>query len=173
MNNKFILNTLRFIGLLLLQVLVIDNIRLGHYIHPYIYVLYILLLPFDIPKYQLLLAGFGIGLAVDLFCGTPGLNAAATVFMAFMRPTIIKITTIRKDIDENETPTINTMGISWFFVYSLLLLILHNLILFILESFSFKLLNITLIQIVLSVLSSELLILVIVFLFKKSKKITS
>ena len=34
-------------------------------------------------------SGFLMGFAVDLFNGTPGLNAAATVFVAFVRPTVI------------------------------------------------------------------------------------
>ena len=109
MNNRLILNTLRFIGLLLLQVLVIDNIRLGYYIHPCVYVLFIFLLPFNIQKWQLLLLGFFTGLTVDLFNGTPGLNAAATVFLAFVRPYVINNMTRRKDINMNDEPSLNNM----------------------------------------------------------------
>ena len=96
--NRLIINFLRFIGLLFLQVLVIDNIRLGYYIHPHIYVLFVLLLPFNIPNWQLLISGFLMGFAVDLFNGTPGLNAAATVCMAFIRPMVINGMMRRKDI---------------------------------------------------------------------------
>ena len=140
MDNRLILNTLRFIGLILLQVLVIDNIRLGFYVHPYVYVLFIFLLPFNIQKWQLLILGFFTGLTVDLFNGTPGLNAAATVFMSFIRPYVISSMTRRKDINANDEPSLNNMGISWFIVYTLILLISHNFILFLLEAFSIKLL---------------------------------
>ena len=170
MNNSLILNTLRFIGLLLLQVLVIDNIRLGYYIHPCIYVLFIFLLPFNIQKWQLLLLGFFSGLAVDLFNGTPGLNAAATVLLAFVRPYVINSMTRRKDINMNDEPSLNNMGFSWFFVYSLILLIIHNFALFMFEAFSFKLLGTILIQTLLSVFSSLMLIFIILLLFKKSNK---
>ena len=125
MNNRLIINILRFIGLLLLQVLVIDNIRLGYYVHPYIYVLFIFLLPFNIPQWQLLVLGFFSGFSVDLFNGTPGLNAAATVMMAFVRPFVINAMTRRKDINPNDEPSLNNMGISWFIVYSILLLLIH------------------------------------------------
>lgn len=170
MNNRLIINILRFVGLLFLQVLVIDHIRLSNYIHPCIYVLFILLLPLDIPKWQLLLAGFGMGMAVDLFTGTPGLNAAATVFMAFMRPSIIKVTTRRKELDDIMEPNISAMGFAWFLTYSLLLLILHNFVLFFLEAFSFHLLCVVLLQVVMSVLISELLILLFLTLFKPNNK---
>lgn len=170
MNNRLILNTLRFIGLILLQVLVIDNIRLGYYIHPYVYVLFIFLMPFNIQKWQLLLLGFFTGLTVDLFNGTPGLNAAATVFLAFIRPYVINGTTRRKDINMNDEPSLNNMGISWFIVYSILLLSVHNFTLFLLEAFSIKLLGTILIQTLLSVFSSLMLIFIILLLFKKSNR---
>jgi rod shape-determining protein MreD len=170
MDNRLILNTLRFIGLILLQVLVIDNIRLGFYVHPYVYVLFIFLLPFNIQKWQLLILGFFTGLTVDLFNGTPGLNAAATVFMSFIRPYVISSMTRRKDINANDEPSLNNMGISWFIVYTLILLISHNFILFLLEAFSIKLLGTILIQTLLSVFSSLMLIFIILLLFKKSNK---
>lgn len=170
MNNRLIINFLRFIGLLLLQVLVIDNIRLGYYIHPHVYILYILLLPFNIPNWRLLFAGFFMGLAVDLFNGTPGLNAAATVFMAFIRPLVINGMTRRKDINENDEPSLNNMGVSRFLVYAFLLLVVHNLVLFMLEAFSFKLIGVVLLETLLSVFSSLMLIFIILLLFKKTKK---
>lgn len=170
MNNRLVLNFLRFVGLLLLQVLVIDNIRLGYYIHPYVYVLYIFMLPFNIPNWQLLFAGFFMGLTVDLFSGTPGLNAAACVFTAFVRPMVINGMMRRKDISENDEPSLDIMGTSRFLVYALLLLVAHNLMLFMLEVFSFKLIGVVLLQTILSVISSLMLIFIILLLFKKTKK---
>ncbi len=170
MNNKLIINILRFVGLLILQVVVVDNIRLGNYVHPYVYVLFIFLLPFNIPKWQLLLTAFAMGFSVDIFNGTPGLNSAATVLMAFVRPMIINAMTRRNDIDPNDEPSINNMGITWFMIYSFILLTIHNLSLFMLEAFSFKLINKVIIQTILSVIVSLSIILIITLLFKKSNK---
>ncbi len=170
MNNRLIINFLRFVGLLLLQVLVIDDIRIGYYIHPYVYVLFVFLLPFNTPNWQLLLSAFAMGFVVDLFNGTPGLNAAATVFMAFIRPFVISGMTRRKDINENDEPSLDNMGEGRFLVYALILLLAHNLLLFILEAFSFELLGIVLLQTLLSVVSSIMLIFIILLLFKKTKK---
>lgn len=170
MNNRLIINILRFVGLLLLQVLVIDNIRLGYYIHPCVYILFIFLLPFNIKEWQLLFIGFFTGLAVDLFNGTPGLNAAATVFVAFIRPFVVNGMTRRKDFNINDEPSLNNMGISWFFIYSTILLTAHNLMLFLLEVFSLKLLGIIFLQTLMSVFSSLMLIFIILLLFKKPNK---
>ena len=170
MYNKLIRNILRFILLLVLQLLVFDNLNFGSYIHLHIYVLFILLLPFDTPQWRLMIDGFLIGLAVDVFNGTPGLNAAATVFLAFMRPFIIGITTRKSDLEGKNEPSITEMGLSWFAVYGLLLILMHNLVLFWLEAFSIKLLGIIILETLLSSLVSLLTIILIIYLFKPVKK---
>jgi hypothetical protein len=105
-----------------------------------------------------------------LFNGTPGLNAAATVFMAFVRPFVINAMTRRKDINENDEPSLTNMGVNRFLVYALILLLVHNIVLFTLEAFSFKLIGVVFLQTLLSVFSSLMLIFIILLLFKKTKK---
>ena len=170
MYNTLIRNILRFVVLLIVQVMVFDNLQLGSYIHPYIYVLFVLLLPFDTPKWRLLIDAFLIGIAVDIFNGTPGLNASATVLMAFVRPFIIEITSRKSDIEDKYAPTITEMGLQWFSVYALLLLLLHNLVLFWLEAFSVRLLGLVMAETLLSVPVSLLLIIIIIYIFKPVKK---
>ena len=50
MRNTLIRNILLFLGLTFLQVMIFDNLRLGNFIHPYVYVLFVMLLPFDTEK---------------------------------------------------------------------------------------------------------------------------
>ena len=98
--NKVLMNTIRFVLLVIAQVLVINHIRLGGYVHPYIYLIFVMLLPINMSGWQLLLSGFGIGLTIDLFMGTLGMHAGATTLMAFCRPTIIRLV----------NPTYNSWG---------------------------------------------------------------
>jgi len=170
MYNTLIRNILRFIGLLFAQVFVFDNIRLGNYIHPYVYVLFVMLLPFETPKWRLLLESFLMGISVDIFNGTPGLNAAATVFMAFMRPYVIGITSRKSDIEDKNEPSVSEMGLKWFLVYALLLLVLHNMVLFLLEAFSINLLGLAMLEVLSSVPVSLLAIILIIYCFKPMKK---
>ena len=170
MYNTLIRNILRFIVLLVVQVLVFDNLGFGTYIHPYIYVLFVLLLPFDTPKWRLLIDGFLIGIAVDIFNGTPGLNAGATVFLAFMRPYIIGITSRKSDLDGKNAPTVTEMGLQWFAVYAFLLILLHNLVLFWLEAFSIKLFGLVIAETLLSAPVTLLLLILIIYIFKPLKK---
>lgn len=161
---------IQFLALILLQVLILNHIRVGLYINPYVYILFVLLLPFSTPRWLLLVLGFVTGLTVDWFTATPGLHAGATVFMAFMRPSIIKLVSGNREIDPDESPGIHATGKRWFFAYSFLLVMLHHATLFFLEVFSFAQAKDTLLRVLSSTFFSELIILLLLFFFSKTKK---
>ena len=125
MRNTLIRNILLFLGLTFLQVMIFDNLRLGNFIHPYVYVLFVMLLPFDTPRWKLIINGFLIGMTIDIFNGTPGLNAASTVLMAYLRPNIINLTTRKSDIDGKTAPSVSEMGMKWF-LYSRLTILMQK-----------------------------------------------
>ena len=85
-----------FVTLVLIQVLLLNQVNFGGFLNPYIYVLFILLLPVSLPRYQVLLLSFFTGLAIDWFSNTPGLHASATVLMGFLRSPVISMTTQRE-----------------------------------------------------------------------------
>ena len=89
MSKQLTRYALTFIVLLALQILILNNIKLGGYINPYIYILFIMLLPFEIPGWLLLILGFLTGLTMDAFAGTLGMHSTATLFIAFLRPFIL------------------------------------------------------------------------------------
>ena len=168
--NKTALQIIRFVVLVLFQVLVINHIRLGGYVHPYIYLIFVMLLPFSTPKWQLLVLSFVLGLSVDLFTGTLGLHAGATTLMAFCRPSIIKLVSGNQKFENIDEPNLGQLGGLWFFRYALCMVLIHHFTLFFLESFSFRLIGQVLLRILLSVPVSIFLILMILFIFKSEKK---
>lgn len=153
-------NIIRFIVLILLQVWVLNNIQLNGYINPYMYVLFILLLPFETPKWLILILAFSLGLVVDMFSNTPGIHASASVFMAFFRPFVLQSISPRDGFETGTFPRVHYYGIKWFFKYTLLLVFLHHLFLFTVEVFNFYNFHLTLWRTVLSTLFSTLLILI-------------
>ena len=169
MYNTLIRNILRFIGLVLLQIAVFDNLRFGSFVHPCVYVIFIFLMPFETSAWKLMINGFLIGFAVDVFNGTPGLNAAASVLLAYVRPFIISITTRKSDIQDKNEPSIAEMGLQWFVLYSFLLLVIHNLFLFWLEAFSIKLFGVVLLEVLLSVPISLIVIILLLYLLNPVK----
>lgn len=168
--NKTALPIIRFVVLVLLQVLVVNHIRLGGYVHPYIYLIFIMLLPINIPNWQLLLLGFSLGLSVDLFTGTPGLHAGATTLMAFCRPRIIKIISGTLKFENIHEPNLNQLDGMWFFRYVFLMVFVHHFMLFLMESFSFHLFGQVMLRVVLSVPVSVFLIMMILYIFKTDRK---
>ncbi len=163
--SNLILNFLRFTGLTLLQVLIINHLGLLGYANPFVYVLFVMMLPLSTPGWLLLVLGFVNGYVVDLFMTGAGLHTAATVFMAFMRPYVIQLATGAKEPETVDSPGLKQMGARWWFSYTLSLVVLHHTALFILESFSFSQLGYTLLRIVLSVVATELLILMLSYFF--------
>jgi len=168
--NKLLLQILRFAGLLLLQVWVLNNVRLGGYINPFVYVMFVMMLPFSMPGWILLIVGFATGFIVDIFMSTPGLHAGATVFMAFMRPQVIRLATGSTEPETINNPNLSDMGMRWWFSYSFTLVLLHHLALFVLESFSFQQFGGLLMRIILSALFTQFIIVLLSLFFEQRKK---
>ena len=169
MNNIILKNIVRFIILVLLQVFVLNNIRINGYINPYLYVMFILLLPFETPGWLLLISSFLIGLSIDLFAHTPGMHASASVFMAFCRPAVIRLISGTKGVESGMLPGVKDMGFRWFFLYSIILIFLHHSLFFFLEVFRLNEFTQTAYRILLSTLSTIVLVLLVEYLFIKQK----
>ena len=134
MNNDLLNNIFRFIFLVALQVLLLDHIQFGGFINPYLYIFFILLLPFETPKAILLLLAFLLGFTIDIFSNTYGLHAAASVFMAFWRPSILKSISARQEYEPGMRPVLSDQGFMWVFFYSLILISIHHCFLFFFEN---------------------------------------
>lgn len=162
----FLQNTLRFILLLLTQVFILNNIRFLGFINPYIYILFVLLLPVKFPRWISLLLAFLLGLILDVFSNTYGIHAFTSVLIAFLRNPVINMYT---SIEEgaNPTPSFYTFGVVPFIKYVSTLVILHHSVLLFLEIFSFVGFGDTLIRIVLNSLVTILIILGIQSFYRK------
>jgi rod shape-determining protein MreD len=146
-----------FTSLVLIQVLVLNQVQFSGFVNPYIYLLFIMLMPLSTPQYVLLPLAFLLGLTIDIFSNSLGVHAAATTFIAFMRPVIIRIISNR-DEDKNDYPGLNQNGIQWFLFYTIGMVFLHHFILFYLEIFSFAGFFHTLFKIILSLFFSVFVI---------------
>ena len=144
--------------------------NLSGYINPFVYILFILLLPVNLNKSVLLILAFITGLSVDYFGNTLGLNAAATVMMAFARPGIINLFFSNQDFIGEEEPGISKIGFGGFLRYSFVMVLIHHATLFILEVFSLNNILFTFYRIALSTTATIVVIIIIVLLFSKKAK---
>lgn len=126
---------LRFIILVAIQVLVLNHVYLGGYITPYIYIMFVMLLPFDIKGWALLLWAFALGLTVDMFSDSAGMHAAATLWIAFIRPGLIRMVSVKTDFEPGTEPGINTLGGASLFFYTSIMVAAHHVFLFFVEAF--------------------------------------
>jgi rod shape-determining protein MreD len=163
-------NILRFVLLILVQVLLINNIELGRFINPYIYVLFIIVLPFETPKWLLLVSAFLLGITVDMFQDTAGMHAMACVFMAYVRPGVLKLFSPREGYEFGTQPTVQYLGVPWFLSYSGILILLHHLVLFYTEMFRFSEFFSTFLRVLVSSLFTLLLVVVTQYMFNRKKE---
>ncbi|MFP4691532.1 MAG: rod shape-determining protein MreD [Bacteroidales bacterium] len=159
---------LLFVALVLLQVLILNNVYLGGYINPQVYVLFILVLPFNIRGWHLLLLAFLQGLVIDVFEDSLAIHAASTVMVAFARPFVLKLLTGKQPDDVGDAPSFRTLGTMTLFVYSLILIFLHHLVLFVMETFYFRDFTETMVRVVFSTALSLLFVLIGFGLFNSS-----
>jgi hypothetical protein len=136
MIREFAKYLLYFIVLILAQLLIFNNIEFSGYINPYVYILFIILLPFTTPKIVLLASAFLLGLFVDLFMGTPGVHSSAAVFMAFSRPFVMSLFSPREGYQSGTYPRLAQFGMEWFVKYTVMLVLIHHFTLFYLEVFT-------------------------------------
>ena len=132
------LNILRFVLLVFLQLFVLNNIQFSGFVNPYLYIMFILLLPFEIAGWFMMILAFILGMVMDFASATIGYHTMATVFMAYFRFHLLRFIAPRDGYETGMSPTIPSLGFAWFFKYSSILTLAHHLVLFWIESFRFN-----------------------------------
>ena len=165
MNRRLFGNIVRFILLVFAQIYVFNKIQVSGFINPQVYVLFILMLPFEISGFLLLSFAFMMGLTVDFFQHTPGMHAAASVTLAFLRPGVIRLVGKKEDLEPWQYPNVRDAGSMWFLAYVLILVFLHHLFLFYLEVFRFSEFFHTLLKVLINTVLTTLIIMLIQYLF--------
>lgn len=147
-----------FFLLLLIQVLILNHIEFSGFINGYLYVLFILTLPFETPKWLLLFASFAMGISVDIFCQTMGIHAFAALCMGFFRPYLLEVIAPREGYDIGVKPDVNSFGFYWFLKYATILVLAHHIVLFYTETFTFHQFFFTFLRVILSTVFTLILI---------------
>lgn len=167
MKVRYIQEFFLFVFLILFQALLLNRINVFGYATPVLYIYFILKLPFGRNPFYTIISGFLMGLIIDVFLNTPGMNAAATTIVATFRKPILNLFYDR-EIFEDFIPGINT-GTSQFVRLTVFVVLLHLTFLFFIESFTlFNLVN-TLIRIISSSFISILIIISLDVLIYRKK----
>ena len=170
MNRLVWRNIGRFVLLMLLQLLVLNNVYLGGYVMPMLYVLFILMLPTSMGRVPLLLTAFGTGLAVDIMAGALGFHALACTVVAMMRITFADRILTRGENVTIETPSVFSVTPQYFISYLLLLTGAFYLVFYSVELFSFRGLGEVLLATVCSTVVTSLLVILYQYAFVRRKE---
>ncbi|NND61663.1 MAG: rod shape-determining protein MreD [Flavobacteriaceae bacterium] len=167
-NNEILVNSVRFVVLVLVQVILLNHMNLWGYINPYLYPLFILVFPLNGSKSLLILLGFVLGLTIDMFGDSGGVHAAASVFIAWLRPVILR-SSFGVSYQLN-TLKISTAPLSKQIVYIILMVFFHHLLLFSLEIFNLDRIILILKSTLFSGILSVILMVCTVIVFSRKSK---
>lgn len=137
MNNIAINNTIRFIALLFLQVLVFNHMNIFGNINPMIYIVWVFLFPVRKKRGLFLILSFFLGSSIDFFSDSGGINAFAITFIAYLRLPIL-IAILRKSDFDYAQFNLRTISTNKAFLFIVTLTFIHHFIVFSLEYFSFN-----------------------------------
>ena len=163
--NNVLIQVFRFIILLAVQILVMSNIKLFGYSSPFIYIIFILGFPLNTNKNLLIFLGFLLGLSMDIYSNTGGVHAGACVLIAYLRPTLLKIS-FGVSFEHNNIK-LTQAELKQQIVYLVSMVFIHHLTLFALENFSIKLFLQTLESTFVTSILSSILIYCIIIIFSR------
>ncbi len=159
MNRDNINIALLFIGLILLQIIVLNNINFLGYINPFYYIIFVLLYPLKKIDSSLILLSFFLGLFIDIFSNSGGTNAAATLFITFIRIPVLKIILDKREL-EYSSLSIQKLPFYKSLAFISVLTFIHHFIVFGLEYFKWSNIRIIIIKTSLTSIFTILLILI-------------
>lgn len=168
MKVEIIFEVILFIVLALIQVLFLNQINLFGYATPLLYIYFLIKIPVNTNSNWVILSSFLLGLVIDIFLNTPGMNAAALTITAVVRNLIVN-KTFSKEEYEVYIPSIYRETVK-FLRYAIILILVHHTNLYLIDSFSLFNFTETLIRIGSSFLFTFILIISIdSLLLNKSK----
>jgi rod shape-determining protein MreD len=159
MNRENVNIALMFAGLILLQVVILNNINFLGYINPFFYVVFIFFYPFKKLDSAFLILSFLLGLSIDFFSNSGGINAAATLFAAYIRIPVVKAVLGKTELEFSGF-SFRKLKFGKFLLIIVILTFLHHFIIFSLEYFNLKNIDLILLKTLLTGIFTIILILI-------------
>lgn len=171
MNSKnFAIQLFYLFIYIFLQIMFMKNMVLFDKAFCFIYIGFLLLLPFETGPLLLLLLGFLLGLIIDVFYDSLGIHIAASVLVMYLRPYWINLITPRGGYEIGMEPTLKLMKFEWFATYALPLIFIHHFALFYIEAGGFSMFFFTFAKVLFSALFTFVAILIMQQLLYSSKR---
>lgn len=134
MSTKFLHHFLQFIGLLLLQLLLLNHVHILGYICPVVITALTLGFERGSNRIVLLLWGFFMGLVYDVFSNTQGMGMAASTLCAMLQPTLLQICSPR-DAADDFIPSVRSMTLHRYVLYVASTMLIFHTVFYTLDAF--------------------------------------
>lgn len=133
--------TLQFVILyaimVLTQVIVFNHICLFGYAVPLVFIYLIIKLPITLHTNWVLTVSFFLGLTIDIFSDTQGMNALTCTLLGVLRKPILHLYFPREDEMSTPTPSMRSLGMSVYLKYVFSVSLIYCLLFFFIETLSF------------------------------------
>lgn len=147
-----------FIALTLCQVVVFNHICLFDVAIPLVFIYFIIKLPVTLGVNWAMTICFLLGLTIDMFSNTQGMNALACTILSVCQVPVLNLYLPRQDDLGNPEPSIRTLGAAVFMKYALTLTLIYCTLFFIIEAFAFF----NVLMMLLKIVSSTILTFVVI-----------
>lgn len=143
---------------LVLQVLLFNRIQIAGWCFPMVYILFLINLPANLPRWTEMLIGAFVGIIVDVWYSSIGVHMAACVALSFLRPILLH--NLVQDV-ERVTNSVSrlTIGRIEYMKCAITLTFIHHLLVFALEAWSLQNWWLVLLQTLISSMMTLLVIL--------------
>lgn len=170
MSKHWVQFAIYFVFIVLIQGLVINNIQIGVYVYPMVYIMLILMLPFDTNIFLTFLIAVLLGIGVDALSDNFGLHTSSAILIGYLRPFILQAIRPRDGYEIGLMPSVHDMGYRWFGIYLSVSVFIHHLWFFTIEVYRLDLIQLILFKTILSSIVSFSIIFLFQYLFYKPSK---
>lgn len=123
--------------LVLGQALIFNHIAILNVAMPFVFIYVILRLPITLSQNWVLTIAFFLGLLVDIFSDTYGMNSLSSTIIAALRKPVLRIYFPREEDLTYPQPSIRSLGFAVYLKYALTLTLIYCGVLFLIEAFTF------------------------------------
>lgn len=141
---------LLFLTAIVLQLFLFDTVNLGPYVNPLVYIAFVILLPMNTPSVAVLLAGFAMGVLMDVFSGTGGIHTIAALFTSYIRPFLLNVIVGKEYVMEGGIPSAKSLGTVKFMRYASIIVFAQCIVFFTLEAMNWQYFYLVLLKIAVS-----------------------
>ncbi|MCM1484379.1 MAG: rod shape-determining protein MreD [Muribaculaceae bacterium] len=144
--------------LLITQVIVLNHVCLFGVAVPFAFIYVLLRLPVTLHQNWALTIGFAMGLLIDIFSDTQGMNALSCTILTMLRKPVLRLYFPREDELSEAMPSISSLGFITYMKYALSMSLIYCTLIFIIEAFSLFNLVTLLLRIISSTILTTLLL---------------